>query len=177
MMSAGSMGLALLKQRRFERLLHAGLVALGIVDLRDRISIASNRIVGRRPQQLRRPSRACVSLTSSQASKCSGGQHDGHAVVQRRDRAVGRTGEDGDRIDLGALSIAPALVKPGKGDQLSFSRAKEKGAALALGPGPFIKPVGRDKTAPEAHGMAERGLLQHLLRAGVDEASGIASGP
>ena len=98
-----------------------------------------------------------------------GSQNDRHTIMQRRDRAVGGTGENHDRVDLSAVFVAPALIESGKGDQLALPRPEQEGAALALGSGPFVEAVGGDEAAAPTHGVAERGLHQHLLRAGIDQ--------
>ena len=98
-----------------------------------------------------------------------GRQHHRHAVVQRRDHWVGGTGEDHDRVDLSALLVAPALIESGKGDQLALPRAEQEGTARALGSSPFIEAVGGNEAAAPAHGIAEGGLGQYLLRTRVDQ--------
>ena len=134
MISAGSIGLGPLKQRRFERLLDAGLVAFGIVDLGvhlDRLE----QIVGGGLQQRQRRLGASVPLTSSHASKCSDGSTTGMRSCNGATVRLAGQVRIATRIDLAAFWIAPALIDAGKGDQLRLARGRSrKGRRLPLGP-------------------------------------------
>src|SRR5262245_32601569 len=166
-LSEGSMGWRLLKQGWRERFLNARLLAFRIVDLGMKLD-RFEEIVGRRKQQFAGGFGRSF-LHVEPGGEILGRKNNRHAVVQRRDCAVGGTGEDGDGVDLLALAVAPALVEAGEGDQLRTARAKQEGPALALGPGPFIEPIGRHEAAAVAHGLTERRLHKRVLGPGIDE--------
>src|SRR6185312_9272187 len=58
-------------------------------------------------------------------------------------------GQDCHSVDLVALPVPPALVNPGKGNQMRLTRTKLERAPLALLARPFVEAVGRNQaTAP-----------------------------
>ena len=109
-----------------------------------------------------------VVLQSSQASKVLPPQHHRHAVMQRRNRGVGVAGDDGDRVDLAAFPVPPALPNSGEGDQPALARTKQERPPLALWPRPFIEAVGRHEAAPLGEGAAERALGGDAFAARID---------
>ena len=95
-------------------------------------------------------------------------KHHRHAVMQRRDRRVGVAGDDGDRVDLAAFPVPPALPNSGKRDQAALARTKQERPPLALWPRPFIEAVGRHEAAPLGEGAAERALGGDAFAARID---------
>src|SRR5687768_7825790 len=88
--------------------------------------------------------------------------------MQRRDRCVGVAGDDGDRVDLLTLPVAPTLPDARKGDQTALQRTKQERPPLALWPGPLIEAVRRHEAAPLGEGAAERALGGDAFAARID---------
>ena len=164
------------KERRLERLLDAGLVALRKSLIFGCISIASSRSSAAGSNSFTaRVGR--VPLTSSQASKCLRRKHHRHAVMQRRDCAIGGAGQDGDACRSRRRPCRASARRVRQRRSAAAPRAEQEGPALALGSGPFVEAVGRNQAAAPAHGIAERRLLQHLLGAGIDQGRELSSDP
>jgi len=89
--------------------------------------------------------------------------------MQRREILARRRGDDRDRVELLAVRPEPGLEQGGKAERRAIGAVDEErllAAALRL---PLVIAVGRDQAAPPAYRVLEGGLLQHRLRAGVDQ--------
>src|SRR4029453_6435802 len=132
------------------------------------ISMASNRSSGADCNNTAASSGE-VPLTSSHAAKCSSGSTTGmRSCSADTVRFEGQVRIATVSIFV-ALPVTPALVNPGKGNQMRLTRAKQERASLALLARPFVEAVGRDEATAPAHGITKRCLRQNIFRPRIDQ--------
>ncbi len=94
---------------------------------------------------------------------------DGHAVMQRGEILARRRRDDRHRVELLAVRPDPGFEHCGEAERRAVGVMDEERLLAAVDRLPFVIAVGRDQPAPPANRSLERGLLQHRLRAGIDQ--------
>jgi hypothetical protein len=107
------------------------------------------------------------------AAEILGRNHHRHAVMDRRNLAIGTDGEDGGRVHFGAVGAHVGFHQPAEGDDAALLGPDPVGNRFLLRafrrPAPFVKARRGNEDPPVPHSRTERGLLRRRLRARIDQ--------